>query len=72
MITFLAAKREREREKERKMKVEDLIPFRAPQSSLSLSHGVPASLLYIYITMQADTYKHHLIVLFSRFSRLSF
>ena len=27
--------------------------------SLSLTHGAPANLLYIYITMQADTYKQH-------------
>ena len=30
--------------------------------SLSLTHGATANLLYIYITMQADTYKQHLTI----------
>ena len=35
--------------------------------SLSHTHGATANLLYIYITMQADTYKQHLTLLvFSR------
>ena len=33
----------------------------------SLSHGAPASLLYIYITMQADTYKQHIYNVISIF-----
>ena len=36
---------------------------------VGLSHRKPASLLYIYITMQVDTYKHHLFFSLSFYSQ---